>query len=161
MTIESLQLLFIIIIANGAPILARMLLNNQLNTAVDFGVKMTDGNPIFGASKTWRGVFATLLISPIAVLTFDYTAEIGILIAIGTISGDLFSSFVKRRLGMAPSSKAPLLDQIPESLIPALMMMQIFNLSLLDILFLVFAFTVIDMIIMYLLYHWRLLRKHC
>ena len=88
MTIELLQLLFIIIIANGAPILARMLLNNQLNTAVDFGAKMADGNPIFGTSKTWRGIFATLLISPIAVLTFDYTAEIVILIAIGTISGD-------------------------------------------------------------------------
>lgn len=161
MTIELLQLLFIIIIANGAPILARMLFNNHLNTAVDFGTKMADGNSIFGTSKTWRGVFATLLISPIAVLTFGYTAEIGILIAIGIISGDLFSSFVKRRLGMAPSSKAPLLDQIPESLIPALMMMHIFNLSLLSVLFLVFAFTVIDMIITYFLYHWRILRKPC
>lgn len=136
-----------------------MLLNKKLNTAVDFGAKMVDGNPVFGASKTWRGVLATLLISPIGALIFDYAAEIGILIALGAISGDLFSSFVKRRLGMEPSSKALLLDQIPESLIPVLMMIQIFNLSLLGVLFIVFAFVVIDMIITYFLYHWRILRK--
>ncbi|MER2512995.1 MAG: CDP-archaeol synthase [Nitrosomonas ureae] len=138
-----------------------MLLNNQWNAAVDFGAKMADGNPVLGASKTWRGILATLLVLPGVALIFGYTAEVGILIAIGTISGDLFSSFVKRRLGMVPSSKAPLLDQIPESLIPALMMMHIFDLSLSGILFLVFAFTVIDMIMTYFLYHWRVLRKSC
>ncbi|ALQ49939.1 CDP-archaeol synthase [Nitrosomonas ureae] len=161
MTIELLQLLLLLIIANGAPILTRILLNNQWNAAIDFGAKMADGNPVLGASKTWRGILATLLITSIVALIFGYTAEVGILIAMGTISGDLFSSFVKRRLGMVPSSKAPLLDQIPESLIPALMMMQIFDLSLLGILFLVFAFTVIDMIMTYFLYHWRVLRKSC
>lgn len=161
MTIELLQLLLLLIIANGAPILTRILLNNQWNAAIDFGAKMADGNPVLGASKTWRGILATLLITSIVALIFGYTAEVGILIAMGTISGDLFSSFVKRRLGMVPSSKAPLLDQIPESLISALMMMQIFDLSLLGILFLVFAFTVIDMIMTYFLYHWRVLRKSC
>lgn len=159
MTIESLQLLLLIIIANGAPILARILLNDQWNVAVDFDAKMADGNPVLGASKTWRGILATLLILPIVALIFGYTAEVGILIAMGTVSGDLLSSFVKRRLGMEPSSKAPLLDQIPESLIPALMMMQIFDLSLLGILFLVFAFTVIDMIMTYFLNHWRVVKS--
>ncbi|WP_097103800.1 CDP-archaeol synthase [Nitrosomonas ureae] len=113
MTIELLQLLLLLIIANGAPILTRILLNNQWNAAIDFGAKMADGNPVLGASKTWRGILATLLITSIVALIFGYTAEVGILIAMGTISGDLFSSFVKRRLGMVPSSKAPLLDQIP------------------------------------------------
>lgn len=159
MTIEALQLLILIIIANGAPILVRMLLNQKLNTTVDFGFKMADGNPVFGASKTWRGILATLLITPVVALIFNYPVEIGILIALGTISGDLFSSFVKRRLGMAPSSKALLLDQIPESLIPVLMMIQIFNLSLLGVLLIVFVFVVIDVIITYFLYHWRIFIK--
>ena len=34
--------------------------------------------------------------------------------------GDLFSSFVKRRLKLPPSSQALGLDQIPESLLPLL-----------------------------------------
>jgi hypothetical protein len=36
------------------------------------------------------------------------------------MAGDLFSSFVKRRLGLAASSRAPGLDQIPEALAPLL-----------------------------------------
>jgi CDP-2,3-bis-(O-geranylgeranyl)-sn-glycerol synthase len=35
--------------------------------------------------------------------------------------GDLCSSFIKRRLGFEPSSRATGLDQIPESLLPALL----------------------------------------
>ncbi len=34
------------------------------------------------------------------------------------MAGDLFSSFCKRRLGLAPSSPAVGLDQVPESLFP-------------------------------------------
>jgi hypothetical protein len=39
-----------------------------------------------------------------------------------------YSSFIKRRLGTAPISMTPSqLDQVPESLFPALMLMQAFN----------------------------------
>ena len=34
------------------------------------------------------------------------------------MAGDLLSSFVKRRMGVAPSGKATGLDQIPEALLP-------------------------------------------
>ena len=44
--------------------------------------------------------------------------EVGFVVAIGAMIGDLFSSFVKRRLGMSSSSKFTGLDQIPEALIP-------------------------------------------
>ena len=37
------------------------------------------------------------------------------------MAGDLLSSFVKRRLGLPPSSMAIGLDQIPESLIPLIL----------------------------------------
>lgn len=37
--------------------------------------------------------------------------------------GDLFSSFVKRRLGIPPSGRAVLLDQLPESLLPTLVLL--------------------------------------
>jgi len=36
------------------------------------------------------------------------------------MAGDLFSSFAKRRLGLPASERATGLDQVPESLLPAL-----------------------------------------
>ncbi len=41
-----------------------------------------------------------------------------ILVRTAGVGGDLLSSFIKRRLGMAASSRALGLDQIPEALIP-------------------------------------------
>ena len=159
MSIEFFQLLMLIIIANGAPVLARLLLGSKFNAALDGGVVLADNSPLFGTSKTWRGVFAALLVTTVCALIFDYSAEIGIQIAIFAVFGDLLSSFIKRRLSLLPSSKVPLLDQIPESLFPALMMMDFFDLQLFAVAILVTSFTIIDLIVTYYLYHWRLLRK--
>jgi CDP-archaeol synthase len=45
---------------------------------------------------------------------------VGTLAATAAIAGDLFSSFMKRRLNLPPSSQALGLDQVPESLFPLL-----------------------------------------
>jgi len=42
------------------------------------------------------------------------------MVALMAMLGDLFSSFLKRRMGLAPSCQAIGLDQIPESLLPML-----------------------------------------
>jgi CDP-2,3-bis-(O-geranylgeranyl)-sn-glycerol synthase len=47
--------------------------------------------------------------------------------------GDLLSSFLKRRLHLASSSKATGLDQIPESLFPLLACRSALSLTTLDI----------------------------
>ena len=49
------------------------------------------------------------------------------------MAGDLLSSFLKRRLGLAPSSRATGLDQIPESLFPLLACEQLLSLTAFDI----------------------------
>jgi CDP-2,3-bis-(O-geranylgeranyl)-sn-glycerol synthase len=49
------------------------------------------------------------------------------------MAGDLFSSFVKRRLHLASSSMAIGLDHIPESLFPLLASRLLLPLSILDI----------------------------
>lgn len=159
MPIEFLQLLFLIIIANGAPVLVRLLLKDHLDLAVDLGAKFADSNRIFGSSKTWRGIIAALLATPAVAFLLGYSPETGFQIAVFAILGDLLSSFIKRRLGMESSSKAFLLDQVPESLLPALMVKHSFSLVLADILILVFVFIIIDLVMTYILYHWRILKK--
>jgi CDP-2,3-bis-(O-geranylgeranyl)-sn-glycerol synthase len=49
------------------------------------------------------------------------------------MAGDLFSSFVKRRLGVPTSGRATGLDQLPEALIPLLACRGALALTLADI----------------------------
>jgi CDP-2,3-bis-(O-geranylgeranyl)-sn-glycerol synthase len=159
MTIEFLQLLLLIIIANGAPIITRLLLNDGFKLAIDFGQKLPDNKPIFGPSKTWRGVVAALSATIIAALILGYSATTGLLVAAYAISGDLFSSFIKRRLAMQPSSMAPLLDQIPESLFPAFMMMKVFNFDLSSVILLVLIFIITELVLSHVSYKLGLRRR--
>jgi len=159
MTAELFPLLLLIIIANGAPILIRRLLKNSFNLAVDFGQKLPDKNRLFGSSKTWRGVFAALLATTAAAWLLGHSPETGLLIAVYAILGDLFSSFIKRRLSMKPSSMAPLLDQVPESLFPAFMLKEAFNLDTSAVTLLVLIFIIVELLLSHILYRYGVRKK--
>ena len=77
---------------------------------------------------------------------------------IGSVSmaGDLFSSFIKRRLNMPPSSMAFALDQIPESLLPLLVVQPMLTLTLMDIATVVVLFSVGGLAISRVLYKLRI-----
>ncbi|GJL76275.1 CDP-archaeol synthase [Nitrosomonas sp.] len=149
---QFLQLLLLIITANGAPILLRFLTHNRMTYPVDFGYVFFDDKRLLGNSKTWRGLIGSILTTSLLALLLGYSIETGLLIASGAMSGDLLSSFIKRRLGMRPSSMAPFLDQIPESLFPSLLVMQIFHLTALNILYLVSLFFILELTVSRLLY---------
>jgi CDP-2,3-bis-(O-geranylgeranyl)-sn-glycerol synthase len=70
--------------------------------------------------------------------------------------GDLFSSFFKRRLNMPSSSRASGLDQIPESLFPALACRNFLGLTPADIVVCVVVFFVGEVVLSRLLYAFRL-----
>lgn len=154
MSTEFLQLLLLIIIANGAPIIIRQLLNDGFAVAVDFGQKLPDGYPVFGQSKTWRGALAALVVTPLAALLLGQSIVTGLLVAAFALLGDLCSSFIKRRLALESSSMAPLLDQVPESLLPAFMLRHIFDLDMVTVLWLVLLFIIIDLVLSHILFRW-------
>jgi len=158
-TFEFLQLLLLIIIANGSPIVIRRLLNDTFDLAVDFGQKMPDKQQLFGSSKTWRGIFTACLATAGFAWLFGYTPETGLFIALYAMLGDLGSSFIKRRLSMPPSSRAPFLDQVPESLFPALMLMDEFSLDLISVLLLVLTFIILEMGLSHILYRWGIRKR--
>ena len=68
------------------------------------------------------------------------------------MAGDLLSSFIKRRLGMPDSAQPPVLDQVPESLIPSLLLMPILQLGILEVLVLVILFGVFERVVSKLLF---------
>jgi len=95
--------------------------------AIDMGKKLPDGKPIFGSHKTVRGFIAGLIAGILTtigqtvalqykpsdfVLPFQFNLLIGSMIALGALVGDLFHSFIKRRMGLVEGSPLPVADQL-------------------------------------------------
>lgn len=139
----ELTLLALLVIANGAPIIARHLLGDCCIWPLDGGLLTSRGRPILGPSKTLRGLVAAVLlttaVAPLLGVDWHWGAAIGGL----AMLGDLLASFTKRRLGYAPSSQAIGLDQIPESLLPLLLLAPAFELRWWSILIVVLGFAVV------------------
>ena len=128
-----LELLVLVAVANAAPVLAKKVLGGTFAWPLDGGAMLGDGRPLFGASKTVRGLVVSFLATILVALVMGLGWKLGAVMAGAAMAGDLLSSFIKRRLGLAPSSKAIGLDQIPESLLPLLAARWFVPVSLLDI----------------------------
>ena len=89
---------------------------------VDAGATLWDGRRVFGEHKTWRGLLvAELLCAAVAPLV-GYGARLGLQLAALAMGADLATSLIKRRLNLAPGREVPGLDQIPEALVPLLVL---------------------------------------
>jgi CDP-2,3-bis-(O-geranylgeranyl)-sn-glycerol synthase len=126
--------------ANAAPVALKRLLSDRYSTPVDGGLVLRDERRLLGPSKTWRGVaFAILVPACLSPLT-GLSWRAGALVGVTAMAGDCIASFLKRRLGLAASSMALGLDQVPESLLPAISMRAYAQLSALDISMVVLIF---------------------
>ncbi len=128
------QLLMLLAAANGTPVAAKLILGEMFASPLDGGLILADGRPLFGPSKTIRGIVLAILATAISAALLGLGWKVGVLVGAAAMAGDLLSSFVKRRLGRAPSSQAIGLDQIPESVLPLLACRLLLPLSWLDIL---------------------------
>lgn len=128
------ELLILLSVANGAPVIAKKLLGDRLNRPLDGGAIFFDGKPLFGPTKTIRGILASALATSLAAWIIGLGSALGVLVAAAAMAGDLFSSFVKRRMMLPSSSMALGLDHIPESLLPLLAAGLVLPLDLLDVL---------------------------
>jgi hypothetical protein len=149
------RLLFLLMLANGTPLLANKILGNRFSHPLDCGARCPDGQPVFGASKTIRGIFLSFLMTAIAGRLVGLGWKIGALVGGASMSGDLFSSFLKRRMRLPASSRAVGLDQVPESLFPLLACRSTLSLTVSDIVVCVLAFFICEVLISRLLYKFR------
>jgi CDP-2,3-bis-(O-geranylgeranyl)-sn-glycerol synthase len=127
-----LTLLALLGAANGAPVLAKRVLGARWAWPLDGGRRFFNGRPVFGMSKTWRGIVASILATAAIAPLIGVPVEIGALFATAAMLGDLFSSFMKRRLNKPSSSQALGLDQVPESLFPMLVCWNELGLTIAD-----------------------------
>jgi len=86
---------------------------------IDAGRTFIDGKPILGSHKTVRGFFAGLIVGTLVGFVqnavyplYQSNLLLGFALSFGALIGDLFDSFVKRRLGFPPGASFPILDQL-------------------------------------------------
>ena len=150
--LHILQLLLLMMLANGAPIVAKKIFGPRFSFPLDGGIIFFDGRPLFGPSKTIRGILVSVLITTASAPFIGLDLTIGAIVAGAAMAGDLFSSFVKRRLNVPPSSRALGLDQVPESLFPMLACSDALSLAIPDIALGVGVFFIGEIILSRLLY---------
>lgn len=150
------QLLFLLMLANGTPVIAKKIFGARWSHPVDCGFTFRDGGPLLGRSKTFRGVVLAVLVTTASAPIIGLAWKAGFLVGIFAMAGDLFSSFSKRRLNLPASSRASGLDQVPESLFPALACRNLLALTAIDIVVCVAVFFVGEVVLSRLLYAFRL-----
>lgn len=154
--VRIIQLLILLMMANGSPVIAKRILGSRFSYPLDGGLRFADGRPLLGPSKTIRGIaigtVAPMLCAP--VIGLDW--RIGVLVGIGAMVGDILSSFLKRRFNLASSAKAIGIDQIPESLLPLLACWIPLQLTVVDIAVTTAAFFVGEVLLSRLLYRVRI-----
>lgn len=103
---ELVLFLVPIYVANSIPVVLGG------GTPLDFGKKFTDGRRLLGEGKTVRGFVSGVLGGTLAggivalmlTLVFFQTAQLqfigAFLLSLGTMTGDAFGSFLKRRFNM-------------------------------------------------------------
>src|ERR1700682_4279257 len=149
---QLLQLLVLMTLANGTPIVAKKVFGARFARPLDGGIVFFDGRSLFGPSKTIRGIVASILITTASGPLIGLDLTIGAIVASATMAGDLFSSFVKRRLNLPPSRQALALDRAPESLLPMRACRDALSLTIADIALVVGIFFIGELILSRLLY---------
>jgi CDP-2,3-bis-(O-geranylgeranyl)-sn-glycerol synthase len=150
------QALVLLIAANGAPVIASKVLGNRLTRPIDNGLTLSDGYRLFGNSKTWRGLFSAVFLTTVMAILWGLEPLTGLLFGALTMTGDLLTSFIKRRRGNVESSRARGLDAVPESLLPLCLLKDSLALNLIDIILIVGLFFLIEEFVSPVLYRLRI-----
>ncbi len=149
--IQIVYLLLPAYFSNMASVIFRNTFN-FLAIPVDFGKKFGQ-NRLFGETKTIRGfvvgiIFAILIsfLQNVLYLNFNIFKEIslidfstynfvlvGFLLGFGALCGDLFESFIKRRIGKKSSESWKFFDQIDYVIGALIFIYPIYKVGLLDI----------------------------
>jgi len=137
--------LLLIVIANAAAWATARVLGDEWAAPLDFGITLRDGTRLLGDHKTWRGLVG----GAIACGFVTENLQLGLLrgVVFGTLAmlGDAASSFVKRRLRLGPGAEVPGLDQLPEALLPLLVLQRPLGLGLMECLAIAVAFALLDL----------------
>lgn len=145
--LQVVILVLLVMVANLAPAVTDLLMGRRWNAPLDGGLSLPDRRPLFGPTKTIRGVIASVLATGIIATLVGLSPAVGAGFACLAMAGDIGSSFMKRRLGIASSRSVPVLDQLPEALLPLYFMQSFTGGTLAEILVAAGIFSIIDLVL--------------
>jgi CDP-2,3-bis-(O-geranylgeranyl)-sn-glycerol synthase len=139
-----LSALLMVTMANMAPWVSGRLLRGRWSWPLDCGLRLANGTRLLGDHKTWRGVLAGELGCTLIGGLLGYSWSLGIAFASLSLAADAASSFLKRRLHLAPGSEVLALDQLPEALLPLLVLAGPLGISMSEALVIAVFFLLLD-----------------
>jgi predicted MPP superfamily phosphohydrolase len=137
-----LKILILLWAVNLAPPLLTCFLGEKWSTSLDRGRLFIDGKPLFGSHKTERGIAGGIVTGLLLGKVLGFPFWVGFLVGTLSMSGDLVSSFLKRRFAKPSGSLVPGLDQIFEGLFPFLVLGPTYSLPGMYIFLLVILFSI-------------------
>ena len=147
------QLVLLLVIANATPVIIHLLAGEHWNRPLDGNHRYRDHRPLLGPSKTVRGTLGAVLVTALLAPLLSLTVIEGASFALLSMSGDICSSFIKRRLDIAPGRSAPFLDQLPEAVLPLFIMQTTLGANIREMALAVALFMVIDLLLSRLVRH--------
>ncbi len=135
-----IKILLFLWLVNFTPPLLAFFLDDKLARPLDFGKRFKDGKPLLGPNKTWRGLISAVAAGSLLALLFGFPLWIGFSAALLSMTGDLISSFTKRRFAKPSGKNFPVLDQFFEGALPFIVLTPHFQLGLLESTVLIFLF---------------------
>jgi len=138
--------LLLLAAANATPVIFARVLGNRLAAPIDAMFRRHGEPPILGAHKTWRGLITGAAAALLAGSMIPCGAWTGLAFGALSLSGDLASSYVKRRLRRPPGHEVLLVDQLPEALLPLITLAGPLGLTVASIAGTAACFTVLDLI---------------
>ena len=124
-----ITILLFLLWLNLMPPLAALIFGSWGKRPLDNNQTWIDGSPIFGANKTVRGILASLIGGTLAAHLLGLHWWDGTLIAALAMTGDLVSSFCKRRFKRKSGEDVFFVDQVFEGLLPLLLLKSRLGLS--------------------------------
>jgi len=135
-----IKLLLLLWSINFAPPLSSHVLDDKWSRPLDGFCNFPDGRPLFGSHKTVRGVLAGISAGMLIGLLLGFPWWLGLSTGVLSMAGDLYSSFLKRRLSFISGDVVPGLDQLPEGIFPFLALAPYFSLSFMYVFLCVLTF---------------------
>jgi CDP-diglyceride synthetase len=152
----EVQLLLLIGVANGTPVVIKRLVGGLWALPLDGNHNFFDHRPLFGSSKTIRGIVFSLLFTSLCAPVLGFQWFYGLLVATTAMAGDLLSSFIKRRIGKPPSSMSLGIDQVPESLFPMVVAHYCLDVSWYGVVVVTVLFFILELAVSQILYRLKI-----
>jgi predicted MPP superfamily phosphohydrolase len=125
----NLKILLIIILANGAPPVLAAFYPQACRRKVDGGRKLPGGRTLFGGHKSWGGLIGGIAAGSLCGYLIGISLVMSFSVAALSMLGDLFTSFLKRRIRIEEGESVYLFDQVFEGAFPLLLCKWVYALN--------------------------------